>query len=91
MPSSFTEWLLLTLVALLFGKDNLLPAILRKFGMKDTEERRYRQQEQIDDLEKHAVVANEEMGQVVERLGSIDSRLGNVEKDVAFIRGQLSK
>lgn len=33
MPTDPTQWITLLLIALLFGKDNLLPAILKKMGL----------------------------------------------------------
>ena len=39
---------------------------------------------QIDLLNDHAKVANEEMGEM-------NKRIRNIEKDVSFIRGKLSK
>jgi len=33
MPDNFLEWLIIVLVALLFGKDTLLPVVLKKLGL----------------------------------------------------------
>ncbi len=91
---SFLQYLIIGLIGLLFVEKfatRYLPAILAKWNIKvGTEEREDKHQRQIDALEGHAQVANHEMGQVVEELGALKVSVANIEKDVAFIRGQLS-
>ena len=48
-------------------------------------------QGQIDVLKEHAKNSNEEVGRIEKRLDGMDERLGNIEKGISFIEGQLSK
>jgi len=83
MPNTFTEWLIIILVGLLFGKDYILSPILAKWGIKvNGKENGY--QPQIDELKEHARIANQEMGEIRKDISDIKS-------DVAYIRGKLDK
>lgn len=98
MNLNFTEWLALLLVALLFAKDTLLPAVLKKLGLSSGNGNGSGEyQRQIDALEKHAAVANEEMADVKRDMADMKqdvSQLKNdmtdVKESVAFIRGVVS-
>lgn len=76
---NFQETIIIVLIALLFGKETLLPAILKKFGFKNGNN----YQSQIDELRKHASVANQEMGE-------IKADISTIKQDISYIRGKIS-
>ena len=84
MPSTFTEWLIIVLIGLLFAKDYVLPAILKKFGLnwKNGTNGNGTTEHRIKDLENHADVANREMGEIRKDISDIKS-------DLSFIRGKM--
>ena len=64
MPQDFMQWLTLILIGLLFGKDTLLPVVLKKLGLNSNGA-----QEEINkSMARHAEVSNEELGTVKEDL-----------------------
>ena len=78
---SFSEYLIIGLVLLLFGKD-YLPAFLSRFlGIKmNGNGNGY--QKQIDELHEHAKTSNEEVGKIQEDIETI-------KIDVGIIKGLL--
>ena len=71
--TDFIQYLVLLLIGLLFAKDYLLPPLLAKFGLKNS--KNGNGNHRIEDLEKHAEVANNEMHEVKERLVAIETKL----------------
>lgn len=57
-----------------------IPVLRKKLGFNGNS----KYQEQIDELKKHAQVANKEMGAIKESIAEIKS-------DISFIRGSLTK
>ncbi len=77
MPENFTQYLIISLIALLFA-DKYIPAVLKKwFGV---EVKNGNGDKRIDILEGHAKIANEEMGEVKERLIAIETKVDIVIK-----------
>lgn len=69
--NDFIQYLVLLLIGLLFAKDYLLPPLLRKLGLNGESGIDKR----ICDLSQHAKIANEEMGEVKERLTSLEAKM----------------
>lgn len=67
MPQDFMQWLTLILIGLLFGKDTLLPVVLKKLGLNGNGAQGA--QEEINkSMARHAETSNEELGTVKEDL-----------------------
>ena len=79
MPETFSEYLILILIALLFAKDYLLPPILKKLGLNG---KMNGYQNEINELHKHAEVANREMGEIKEDIAII-------KNDLSWIKDNL--
>ena len=98
MTFNFTECLALILVALLFAKDTLLPAIMKKLGLSNGNGNGSGEyQRQIDALERHAQTSNDEVGKiqvdiagVKHDISEIKDNVSELKENVAFIRGSLS-
>lgn len=73
MPNNFSEWLILVLVGLLFGKDYILTPILAKWGFNVNGNGKY--QEQINELKEHARIANEEMGEIKQGITGLNTKM----------------
>ena len=73
--NDFTQYLIILLIGLLFAKDYVLPPLLRKFGLNG----KNGNQEQINELKKHAQTANEEMGEIKEKLEGMENRVISIE------------
>ena len=80
MPTTFSEYLILILIALLFAKDYLLPSILKKLGLNGKNEDGY--QGQINELKNHAKVANKEMGEIREDIRVIKNDIDWIKKHI---------
>ena len=78
---NFSEYLIIGLVLLLFGKD-YLPVIIGKFLGVKVNGNGNGYQKQIDELHEHAKTANEEMGKIQEDIETI-------KIDVGIIKGLL--
>lgn len=75
MPQDFLQWLITVLIILLFA-EKYVPMLLSKmFGIKINSKNENGDDKRICDLQEHAKVANEEMGQVKERLTTIETKL----------------
>lgn len=84
MTSNFLQFLILLLIALLFGKDTLLPAILKKFGFKNGNDKICDRLDKIEDISSrlHLLETN--------HLPHIQDDITLLKEDVAFIKGKLS-
>ena len=82
MDFDFTQTLTLLLIGLLFAKDTLLPAILKKMGLTNGNGNSHVHQAQINALNDHAKIANEEMG-------DIRRDISEIKQDISFIKGKL--
>ena len=71
MNGDFLQYLTLLLIGLLFARD-LVWAVFKKKGLVDGKDDFTKK---VCDLESHAQVANEEMGQVKERLTRIETNI----------------
>lgn len=88
-------WQLLTigLIGLLFIKEVVVDFVRNYFGLSTANEDGMTLEahgKQISALERHAEVANDEMGRMEERMGRVENKLDTVAEDTAFLRGKLS-
>ena len=72
MPDTFIQWLIAGLIGLLFARD-LVYAVLKKKGLINGEKKDFT--DDICELSKHAKVANEEMGEIKERLTALETKM----------------
>lgn len=90
MPTDFSQWLTFLLIALLFGKDNVLPALMRKFGL--TEEKpppKLPTDELAEALRKVFVDDDKSPILVKSRITRICDDIKDMKEDIAFIKGKL--
>jgi hypothetical protein len=62
-----------------------------RIGRMEREKEQNNYQTQIDALGGHAKIANEEMGKIQLSVEKIEENITEIQKDVYFIKGQLSK
>ena len=76
--TDFIQYLVLLLIGLLFAKDYLLPPLLAKFGLKNS--KNGNGNHRIENLEKHAEIANSEMSEVKESLIALNVKMDIIMK-----------
>lgn len=75
--------ILIALVLIVMHKTGTLEPLLSFFSRKNGGSR-------VDNLEKHANIANHEMGEIRNWLKSLDKKVNNIVEDVAYIKGKIN-
>lgn len=101
MPTDFSQWLTFILIAMLFGKDNVLPIIMRKLGLQEPKETPKETTDAntlatalkkvlVED-DNSPILVKARISRVCDRIDNIDVVVGTMSEDIQLIKKIIVK